>query len=135
MSSDQCAQNPDGSLKDAEDIQWFNDRDGDNPLPNSASNVQPLSRGLRNKTTGRLSDAITRKQLGSDEEDLGSFSQPPKRKRAARASKTSVPTLSSSNSFEQLLVEESSGDNESFKAGSGDESSGESTDYISNNEV
>ena len=33
MSSDQCAQNPDGSLKDPKDIQWFNNVEDAWPLP------------------------------------------------------------------------------------------------------
>jgi len=31
MSLDQCAQNPDGSLKDANEIQWFYDKDDAEP--------------------------------------------------------------------------------------------------------
>jgi len=42
MSSDQCALNADGSLKDVNDIQWFNDKDYDHPLPSSAAIAQPL---------------------------------------------------------------------------------------------
>jgi hypothetical protein len=138
MSSDQCAQNPDGSLKDPKDIQWFNDKDNNAPIPSSAAHSKPLGRGLRTKTTNRLSDAIARKQLGSDEEDIAAFSQPPKCKCATHASAgTKPPTLSSANSFESLQVEESAGDNEdeSFKTDSGDESDNQSTDAISNNEV
>jgi hypothetical protein len=55
MSTDQCAQNPDGSLKDAKDIQWFHDKDDAQPLPSTAAPVQPLGRGLRNKATSRFS--------------------------------------------------------------------------------
>ena len=33
MSSDQCANNSDSSLKDAKDIQYLNDPDDSNPLP------------------------------------------------------------------------------------------------------
>ena len=39
MSSEQCALNPDGSLKDLNDIQWFNDAKDIQPLPSPA---QPL---------------------------------------------------------------------------------------------
>src|ERR1700679_3689571 len=117
MSSDQCAQNPDGSLKDPEDIQWFNDAEDAQPLPSLA---QPLGRGRRIKATNRFSDALAREQLDSDE-DLNTFTEAPKRKRAVHASNVSgsagPPTLSLSNSFETLPVEESSDDNEdeSFK--------------------
>jgi hypothetical protein len=43
MSSDQWAQNPDGSLKDPKDIQWFNDAEDDQPLPSPTLPSQPLS--------------------------------------------------------------------------------------------
>jgi len=42
MSSDQCAQNPDGSLKDPKDIQWFNDAEDAQPLPFPTAPAQPL---------------------------------------------------------------------------------------------
>ena len=125
MSSDQCAQNPNGSLKDPKDIQWFDDAEDAQPLPSLAAPTHSLGRGLRNKTTNRFSDAIAREKLDSDEEDLNVFTEPPKRKRTARASNVSgsaaLPTLSSSNSFETLPVEESSDDDEdgSFKSDSG----------------
>ena len=125
MSSDQCTQNPDGSLKDLKDIQWFDDAEDAQPLPSLAAPTHSLGRGLRNKTTNRFSDAIAREKLDSDEEDLNVFTEPPKRKRTARASNVSgsaaLPTLSSSNSFETLPVEESSDDDEdgSFKSDSG----------------
>jgi hypothetical protein len=45
MSSEQCAQNPDGSLKDPKDIQWFNDPDDAQPLPNPTAPAQPPSLG------------------------------------------------------------------------------------------
>jgi len=145
MSSDQCAQNPNGSLKDPKDIQWFNDAEDAQPLPSPA---QPLGRGRRNKAMNRFSDALAREQLDSDEEDLNAFTEAPKRKRAVHASNVSggagPPTLSSSNSFETLPVEESSDDNEdgSFKSDSGSESDSDSSDkstpnlkLISNDEV
>src|ERR1700735_2603518 len=107
MSSDQCAQNPDGSLKDPGDIQWFNDAEDAQPLPSLA---QPLGRGRRIKATNRFSDALTREQLDSDEEGRNTFTEAPKHKRAVRASNVSgsasPPSLSSSNSFETLPVEE-----------------------------
>ena len=66
MSSDQCTLNPDGSLKDPKDIQWFNDKDDDDPLPSSAAYHKPLGRGLRYKTTDRLSDACQTPLLVND---------------------------------------------------------------------
>jgi hypothetical protein len=145
MSSDQCAKNPDGSLKDPKDIQWFNDAEDAQPLPSPA---KPLGRGHCNKATNWFSDALTREQLDSDEEDLNAFTKVPKRKRAVHASNVSGGagplTLSSSNLFETLLVEESSDDNEdgSFKLDSGSESDSDSGDestpdlkLISNDEV
>jgi hypothetical protein len=146
MSSDQCAQNPDGSLKDPKDIQWFDDAEDAQPLPSLAAPTHSLGRGLRNKTTNRFSDAIAREKLDSDEEDLNVFTEPPKRKRTARASNVSgsaaLPTLSSSNSFETLPVEESSDDDEdgSFKLDSGSESGEDSSEesdleLIANDEV
>ena len=59
-----CAQNPDGSLKDAKDIQWFHDEDDVQLLPldlsiatpvPAAQPVQPLRHGLCNKTADRAS--------------------------------------------------------------------------------
>ena len=38
--SDQCALNADGSLKDASDIQWFYDKDDDQPLLAPAATAQ-----------------------------------------------------------------------------------------------
>lgn len=153
MSTDQCAQNPDGSLKDPKDIQWFHDKDDAQPLPSTTARsapAQPLGRGLRNKTATRFLDAVAREQLGSDEEDLDGFSRPPKRKRAARTSNISrgaaPPTLSSKNSFETLPVEESSDDendrtfqidsgSESLESGNNSDDKSTDLDSISNNEV
>ena len=127
MSLDQCAQNPNGSLKDLKDIQWFNDVEDSQPLPFPAAPSHCLGRGLHNKTTNWFSDAVTCEKLDSDEEDLDTFSEPPKHKHAAHASNisgcASVLTLSSSQSFEMLLMEESLDDDEdgSFKTDSGSE--------------
>lgn len=147
MSTDQCAQNADGSLKDAAEIQWFHDKDDAQPLPSTAAPAQqpqPLGRGLRNKAASRFMDAVAREQLGSDEENLDAFVRPPKRKRAPRASNVSdgaaPPTLSS---FATLPLEESSDDENDgnfqsvFGSESGDDSDSDSTDLelISNNEV
>ena len=131
MSSDQCAQNPDGSLKDPKDIQWFYNAEDAQPLPSPA---KPLGRGHRNKATNRFSDALACEQLDSDKEDLNAFTKVPKCKRAVHASNISggagLPTLSLSNSFETLLVEESSDDNEdgSLKSDLGSESDSDSGD-------
>jgi hypothetical protein len=133
MSSDQCAQNPDGSLKDPQEIQWFNDADDTQPLPSTTTPAQPLGRGHRNKTTNRFFDAVAREQLDSDE-DVGTFIKPSKRKRAARTSNISggpaPAALCSSNSFEMLPVEESSDDDEddSFKSDSGGKSGEDPSD-------
>lgn len=145
MSTDQCALNPDGSLKDPKDIQWFHDKDDAHPLPSSAP-VQTLGRGLRNKATNRFSDAIACERLGSDEENPDTFTRPPKRKRAAHASDgsgDSAPTLPLTNSLEAPLVEEISDDEKdgAFQSDSRSESSDGSDDgpteleLISNNEV
>jgi hypothetical protein len=75
----------------------------------------------------QFSDTIAHEKLDSDE-DLNAFAEPPKHKQAAHDANFSgaaaPQTLSSSNSFETLLVEESLDDNKdgSFKLGSGDES-------------
>jgi len=145
MSTDQCAQNPDGSLKDAKDIQWFHDKDDTQPLPSTAAPVQPLGRGLRNKATSRFSEAVVREQLGSDEEDLGAFVRPPRRKRAAqpaRALNVAAAAPPSRNSFEVLPVEDPSDEDDgTFETDTGSESgdvSGDGLtdlDSISNNEV
>jgi hypothetical protein len=147
MSLDQCAQNPDGSLKDPKDIQWFYDPDDAQPLNSTAAPAQSLGRGLRKKTTTWFSDAIAREQLGSDEEDLDPFPKPPRHKRATRVSNVSggvaPPTLSSRHSLEILPVEEHSDGDEDrpFQLDSGSESGSDSgnncTDLepISSNEV
>jgi hypothetical protein len=149
MSTDQCAQNPDGSLKDPKDIQWFHDKDDALPLPSAAAPAQPLGHGLRNKAANQFLDAVAHEQLGSDDEDLNAFARPPRCKCAPCASNipggAAPPTLSSRNLFETLLVDESSDDekDENFQSvsGSGSKSSDDSGDnstgleLISNNEV
>ena len=127
MSSDQCAQNPDGSLKDPKDIQWFNDAEDAHPLPFPAAPAHCLGQGLRNKTTNQFSDAVACEKPDSDEEDPNTFAEPPKHKWASCASNVSgsatLLTLSSSNSFQTLPVEECSDDDldGSFKSDSGSE--------------
>ena len=150
MSSEQCAQNPDGSLKDPKDIQWFNDPDDAQPLPNPTAPVQPLSlgQGHCNKTTNWFLDAVAREQLNSDQES-NAFIQPSKRKRAAQALNISGSaarplSLTSSNPFKVLPVEEPLDDEDdgSFKSDCGSESGDNSSDgstlelaQISNDEV
>ena len=78
----------------------------------------------------RFLGAIAHEQLDSDE-DLNAFAEPPKRKHVANVSGVAAPqTLSLSNSFETLTVEESSDDDKdgSFKLDSGDKSSDNSGD-------
>jgi hypothetical protein len=132
MSSDQCALNADGSFKDTNNIQSFNDKDNDEPLQSSATIAQPLGRGFCNKTANRFSDTVACERLNSDEE-LGPLSEPPKRKCATRTSKVSARVatpLSSSNSFDTLAIKQSSGEEDgSFGADSSDKSG------ISNTEV
>jgi hypothetical protein len=158
MSSDQCALNPDGSFKDAKDIQWYNDPDDAQPLPpdpsgaasteplpldpSAATSAQPLGRGRRNKVASRFMDALAREQLGSDDED-GATTKRRRRKLPARASNISgaaLPSLASSG----MLPDEVSSDgnkDDSFQSPSGsesgDKSGSESTDLdpISGNEV
>ena len=142
MSTDQCALNPDGSLKDPKDIQWFHDKDDAHSLPSSAP-VQTLGHGLRNKATNQFSDAIARERLGSDEENPDTFTRPPKCKCAAHASDISgdsAPTLPSTNSLEAPPVEEISDDEKdgAFQLDSRSESSDDGStesELISNNEV
>jgi hypothetical protein len=151
MSSEQCAQNPDGSLKDPKDIQWFNDPDDAQPLPNPTAPAQPpsLGRGRRNKTTNRFLDAVAHEQLDSDQEP-NTFIQLSKRKRAARVLNISGTSgarplsLASGNPFKALPIEEPSDDKDdgSFKLDCGSESGDNSSDgstpelaQISNDEV
>jgi hypothetical protein len=100
MASEQCAQNADGSLKDAKDIVWFNDPDDPQPLPPLPSTPPPndaqplqadqvlpstvpparsLGRGRRNKVTNRFTDAVARERLGSDEDDTDALAKQPSR--------------------------------------------------------
>jgi hypothetical protein len=82
MSSDQCTQNPDGSLKHPNDIQWFNDVKDAQPLPSHTAPAQPLGQGLHNKTTKQFTDAVAHEQLDSDEDGLNTFTKPSKCKHA-----------------------------------------------------
>jgi hypothetical protein len=145
MSTDQCAQNPDGSLKDTKEIQWFYNKDDAEPLPLDRSATGPsqaLGCGLRNKATNRFVDAVACEQLGSDEKDLYG---PPRRKRVAHASGGAVPpavppaiSLKSPPPMEAYSDDEN---NATFPSDLGSESSHNSTDnstdleLISNNEV
>jgi hypothetical protein len=117
-------------------------------MPSPPSPAQPLGQGHCNKAMNQFSDALAHEQLDSDEEDFNAFTKAPKRKCTAHASNISSGasplTLSLSNSFETLLVEESSDDSEdgSFKSDSGPESDSDSSDesapdlkLISNDEV
>jgi hypothetical protein len=100
MFTDQYALNPNGSLKDAKDIEWSYNKDDEQPLPrlevSSTANTQaaqpltstatpatvtpaqPLGRGLHNKATTQFLDAITHEQLDSDGEDPDTFVKPPR---------------------------------------------------------
>jgi hypothetical protein len=145
MSTDQCAQNPNGSFKDTKEIQWFYDKDDAEPLPLDPSAVGPsqaLWHGLCNKATNRFMDAVAREQLGSDEEDLYG---PPRCKHIARASGSAVPpAVSPAISLKSPPPMEGYSDNENnttFPSDLGSESSHNLTDnltdleLISNNEV
>ena len=96
MSSDQCALDPDGSLKDARDIQWYNDPDDDQPLPPAplgppaVSPAEPLGRGRRNKVTSRFADAVARERLRSDDEDI-TPARPPTCKRLVAPPRATAP--------------------------------------------
>lgn len=100
MSLDQCASNPDGSLKDLKDIQWFNDPDDAQPLPNPTGTVpaQPLSlgRGRHNKTANQFLDTVAHEQLDSDQElnGLNPFIQSSKPKHAGHLQQFCSPTTS-----------------------------------------
>ena len=146
MSLDQCVQNPNGSLKDMKDIQWFNNAEDAQPLPFPTAPAHHLGRGLCNKTMNQFLNAVACEKLDSDEEDLNAFAEPPKCKCAAHASNISgsaaLLTLSSSKSFEMLPVEVSLDDDEdgSFKLDSGSESGEDSSkepdlELIANDEV
>ena len=149
MSMDQCALNPNGSLKDPKDIQWFFDKDDARPLPSdpsTATPAQPLGRGHRNKAANRFLDAVARERLGSDEpEDPIAPARPPGHKHAAGASNISdgaaSTTLPPRNSLETLLEGSSAVEKDgSFQPNSGSESEDDSggdteLEYISNNEV
>jgi len=134
MSLDQCVQNPNGSLKDLKDIQWFNNAEDAQHLPFPTAPAHCLGRGLHNKSMNQFSDAVTCEKLDSDEEDLDAFTEPPKRKCTPCASNNSgcaaVLTLTLSKSFGTLLVEESLDDDEDgcFKSDSGSESGEDSSE-------
>ena len=112
----------------SKDIQWFNDAEDAQPLHLPAAPAHHLGRGLHNKTMNWFSDAVVHEKIDSDEEDLNTFTETPKHKHAADASNISgsaaLLTLSSSNSFEMLPVEEFLDDAKygSIKSESGSES-------------
>ena len=152
MSSDQCANNSDSSLKDAKDIQYLNDPDDSNPLPTPTA--EPLGCGLQSKATNWLSDALAHELLDSDEEDAEDADGFTKITRckctscaASNASSgAATPALSLANSFEVLPDEDSENDDNgdrSFKTKSNDNSDEDdmpglepmSDDKVSNNEV
>ncbi|KAF8440935.1 hypothetical protein L210DRAFT_986015 [Boletus edulis BED1] len=121
MTSEQCAQNSDGSLKDPKDIQWFNDLDDAQPLlnPTGTTPAQPPSLG--------------------QELDVFTTIQPCKPKRATQALNSGISSsagahplpLTSSNPFNVLPVEVSSDADEdvgSFKSDCGSESGDNSSD-------
>lgn len=147
MSSDQCALDPDGSLKDARDIQWYNDPDDDQPLPPAplgppaVSPAEPLGRGRRNKVTSRFADAVARERLRSDDEDIAP-ARPPTRKRLVAPPRATAPGPSD-DAVDTLPKESSDADeNASFRASSSSAESGSESghgstdvDLISGNEV
>lgn len=108
--SDQCALNPDGSLKDASEIEFIHDPDDARPV--TSSTTQPLGRGHRTKRMDLFSKSIAREQLGSDIEDDEGFVAPPKRRRARRtvANTGRTASLGTRNSFERLSGEENATD-------------------------
>lgn len=115
MSSEQCALDANGNLKDAKHILFYNDPDDSEPIHNPPSNntVPPtLRRGHRSKNTTRLKESIAQEQLDSDADGLEEFTSAPKRTRV-RNNKTSRSTttatavpLSSGNVFDPLSVED-----------------------------
>jgi hypothetical protein len=141
MSTDQCAQNPDGSLKDTKEIQWFYNKDDAEPLPldrSAAGPSQALGCGLCNKATNRFVDAVACEQLGSNEEDLYG---PPRRKCVACASGGAVPPAISLKSPPPMEGYSDDENNVTFPSDLGSKSSHNLTDnltdleLISNNEV
>ena len=152
MSSDQCAKNSDSSLKDAKDIQWFNDPDDSNPLPTPTA--EPLDHGLWLKATNQLLDTLAHELLDSDEEDAedtDGFTKIAMCKHTSCAasnvsSGAATPALLLANFFEVLPDEDSENDDNgdrSFKTKSSDNSEEDdmpglepmSDDEVSNNEV
>ncbi|SJL02917.1 uncharacterized protein ARMOST_06258 [Armillaria ostoyae] len=81
-SSDQCALNEDGTLKDASEIQFFHDADSAAPLkagPSNAPAAEALSRcGHRQKRTSKLSASLTVKQQDEDGNIIQNPIQPQK---------------------------------------------------------
>ncbi|KAI9441140.1 hypothetical protein F5148DRAFT_1293400 [Russula earlei] len=63
-ATDQCALQPDGTLKDASDIVWFNDKDDDTPIA-SASTVQ-TARNQQTQNTARMQEIIEAEQASSE---------------------------------------------------------------------
>ncbi|KAI9447096.1 hypothetical protein F5148DRAFT_1153540, partial [Russula earlei] len=66
-ATDQCALQPDGTLKDASDIVWFNDKDDDTPIA-SASTVQTGSsvQNQRTQNTAWMWEIIEAEQASSE---------------------------------------------------------------------
>lgn len=104
--SDQCALNPDGSLKSALEIDFIHNPNDLHPA--TPSNTQPLSCSHRTKRTDLFSKSVAHEQLSSDIEDDGGFVAPPKHCCACQTADTASHTASlrMCNSFEMLSGEE-----------------------------
>ena len=104
--ADQCPLDPDGTLKDASEILFYNDLDDPHPFLPPLSAPKALSPGLRAKQTDWLSKSIIQEQLGSDIEDDEGFVLPKSRPhKLATSYTTSNKIISTSNPFDALPVE------------------------------
>lgn len=58
MHPDQCALNADGALKDASEIQWFNDPDDEHPIGATPSALSSSANSSNLKTKKNLFDVL-----------------------------------------------------------------------------
>ncbi|SJL11780.1 uncharacterized protein ARMOST_15189 [Armillaria ostoyae] len=78
---DQCAIGPDGKLKDASQIQWYQDADDETPVAGPSSD---LRRSIRDRRTDKFAASLEAQKLNED--------GAPKKTRKSRRKGTSAPT-------------------------------------------
>ncbi|KAG6808577.1 hypothetical protein H0H92_003665 [Tricholoma furcatifolium] len=105
-SSDGCAVGTDGELKDAKDIEWFEDKDNDHPMTGPQEGVldAPIRRGSRQRNNERLMQATATEKLN----EFGSLTK----KFAPSTQKTQYRSRKQSKDIKSTSIEEDNDDSE-----------------------